>query len=89
MKPSTGAAVRDHRNAVRDGSESLSAINRNPCPQSPESAHTAPKDRSRAIDRYARAAGLSPESDEALVLEAMRRARFSIIGFYADTTLLA
>ena len=33
-----GAAVRDHRNAVRDGSESLSAINRNPCPQSPESA---------------------------------------------------
>ena len=24
--------------AVRDGSESLSAINRNPCPQSPESA---------------------------------------------------
>ena len=26
------------RNAVRDGSESLSAINRNPCPQSPESA---------------------------------------------------
>jgi len=42
--------------------------------------HTAPKDRSRAIDRYARAAGLSPESDEGLVLEAMRRARFSIIG---------
>src|ERR1700675_3964923 len=38
LKPSTGAAVRDHRNAVRDGSESLSAINRNPCPQSPESA---------------------------------------------------
>jgi hypothetical protein len=42
--------------------------------------HTAPKDRSRAIDRYARAAGLSPESDEGLVLEAMRHARFSIIG---------
>ena len=41
--------------------------------------HTAPKDRSRAIDRYARAARLAPESDEALVLEAMRRARFSII----------
>jgi hypothetical protein len=38
--------------------------------------HTAPKDRSRAIDRYARAARLAPESDEALVLEAMRRARF-------------
>ena len=28
--------------AVRDGSESLSAINRNPCPQSPESALRAP-----------------------------------------------
>src|SRR5262245_45118551 len=40
--------------------------------------HTAPKDRSRAIDRYARAARLAPETDEALVLEAMRRARFSI-----------
>src|SRR5665811_1221428 len=43
--------------------------------------HTAPKDRSRAIDRYARAARLAPESDEALVLEAIRRARFSIISF--------
>ena len=41
--------------------------------------HTAPKDRSRAIDRYARAARLAPESDELLVLEAMQRARFSII----------
>src|SRR6266446_5859631 len=40
--------------------------------------HTAPKDRSRAIDRYARAARLAPETDEALVLEAMRRARFSV-----------
>lgn len=28
MKLSTGAAVRDHRNAVRDRSESLSAFNR-------------------------------------------------------------
>jgi len=36
-----GAAVRDHRNAVRDRSESLSAINRNTCPQSPESAARA------------------------------------------------
>src|SRR6202162_6320037 len=38
LKPSMGAAVRDHRNAGRDRSESLSAINRNTCPQSPESA---------------------------------------------------
>jgi hypothetical protein len=41
--------------------------------------HTGPKDRSRAIDRYARAARLAPETDEALVLEAMRSARFSVI----------
>src|ERR1039457_7386750 len=38
--------------------------------------HTAPKDRSRAIDRYSRAARLALESDELLVLEAMQRARF-------------
>jgi len=42
--------------------------------------HTAPKDRSRAVDRYARMAQLSPESDEGRVLDAMRNARFSIIG---------
>jgi hypothetical protein len=41
--------------------------------------YTAPKDRSRAIDRFAKAAQLAPETDEALVLEAMRHARFSII----------
>jgi hypothetical protein len=41
--------------------------------------YTAPKDRSRAIDRYASAARLAPESDESVVLEAMQRARFSII----------
>lgn len=41
--------------------------------------YTAPKDRSRAIDRYARAAQLAPGADEALVLEAMRHARFSIV----------
>src|ERR1700694_4503019 len=38
LKPSTGATVRDHRNAVRDRSESLSAIDRNHCPHSSESA---------------------------------------------------
>jgi hypothetical protein len=41
--------------------------------------HTAPAGRSRAIDRYAKAAQLAPGSDEALVLDAMRRARFAII----------
>src|ERR1700729_3039691 len=38
LKLSTGPTVRDHRNAVRDRSESLSAIDRNHCPHSPESA---------------------------------------------------
>lgn len=41
--------------------------------------HTAEAGRSRAIDRYARSAKLATGSDEALVLEAMRQARFSII----------
>jgi hypothetical protein len=41
--------------------------------------YTAAKDRSRAIDRYARTARLAPDSDDVLVLEAMLRARFSII----------
>lgn len=41
--------------------------------------HTAQAGRSRAIDRYARSARLVAGSDEALVLEAMRAARFSIL----------
>ena len=40
--------------------------------------HTALPGRSRAIDRYARSARLVAGSDEALVLEEMRAARFSI-----------
>ena len=38
MKPSTGAAVRLHRNAVRHRPESLSAFKWNACPPSPEYA---------------------------------------------------
>jgi|BarGraNGADG00212_1021973.scaffolds.fasta_scaffold05497_1 hypothetical protein len=41
--------------------------------------HTAEAGRSRAIDRYAGSAQLAPGSDEALVLEAMCRARFSLV----------
>ena len=41
--------------------------------------YTAPADRSRAIDRYARSAQLAQGSDEALMLEAMRNARFALI----------
>jgi hypothetical protein len=41
--------------------------------------HTAAAGRSRAIDRYARSARLAAGSDEALVLEAMRASRFSIL----------
>jgi len=40
--------------------------------------YTAKQGRSRALDRYARAARLPAGSDEALVLDAMRRARFSV-----------
>src|SRR5579864_4135799 len=40
---------------------------------------TAEPGRSRAIDRYARSVQLAPGSDEASVLAAMCRARFSII----------
>lgn len=40
--------------------------------------YTAKDGRSRALDRYARAARLSPGSDEERVLEAMREARFSV-----------
>jgi hypothetical protein len=42
--------------------------------------HTAPAaGRSRAIDRYAKSVELAPGSDEALVLDAMRAARFSFL----------
>jgi hypothetical protein len=41
--------------------------------------HTAPADRSRAIDRYATSTRLVPGSDERLVLDAMRASRFSIL----------
>ena len=38
--------------------------------------YTAPPERTRAIDRYARTARFEPGSDEARVFEAMRNARF-------------
>ncbi len=41
--------------------------------------HTAPAGRSRAIDRYARSAPFAQGSDEALVLEAMCKARFAVV----------
>lgn len=40
--------------------------------------HTARPGRSRAIDRYAKAAALSPGSDEANALDAIRPAEFSL-----------
>jgi hypothetical protein len=54
--------------------------------------HTAPADRSRAIDRYARKAPPSPGSDEALVLDAMRSARFALLlieGWHEAAGLIA
>jgi hypothetical protein len=41
--------------------------------------HTAPPDKTRLIDRYARTAKVEPGSDEGLALEAMRRARFVVV----------
>jgi hypothetical protein len=41
--------------------------------------YTAPADRSRAIDRYAKSAKFDAISDERLVLDAMRAARFAIL----------
>jgi hypothetical protein len=41
--------------------------------------YTAPAGRSRAIDRYARSAQFAPGSDEAIMLGAMRNARFAVL----------
>jgi hypothetical protein len=41
--------------------------------------YTAPPGRTRAVDRYARAARFAPESDEALLLGAMCNARFAVV----------
>jgi len=41
--------------------------------------HTAPPGRTRAIDRYAKAARLPPDSEEARVLDAMCHAHFSVL----------
>jgi hypothetical protein len=41
--------------------------------------YTAPADRSRAIDRYARTDRFETQSDEVLMLDAMRAARFCIL----------
>jgi hypothetical protein len=43
------------------------------------SIYTAPANRVRAVDHYARSARLAPGSDEALMLEAMCNARFSVL----------
>jgi hypothetical protein len=41
--------------------------------------YTAPADRSRAIDRYARLARFEPQTDERLMLDAMRASQFAIL----------
>jgi hypothetical protein len=41
--------------------------------------YTAPADRSRAIDRYAKSAKFDAQSDERLMLEAMRTSQFAIL----------
>src|SRR4051794_18974343 len=42
------------------------------------SLYTAPPGRSRGIDRYARSTPVVPGSDEDVMLQALRRARFSV-----------
>jgi hypothetical protein len=41
--------------------------------------YTAPTDRSRAIDRFAKSAKFEPQSDERLMLDAMRASQFAIL----------
>jgi hypothetical protein len=41
--------------------------------------HTAAPDKARAIDRYARSANFAPDSNEAVALEAMCKARFTLL----------
>jgi len=41
--------------------------------------YTAPPDRSRAIDRYAKSAKFATQSDERLMLDAMMRSQFAIL----------
>ena len=41
--------------------------------------YTAPADRSRAIDRYAKSAKFDAQSDERLMLEAMRASQFALL----------
>ncbi|MGY3440202.1 MULTISPECIES: hypothetical protein [unclassified Bradyrhizobium] len=41
--------------------------------------YTAPRGRSRAIDRYAKSARFEAQSDQELVLDAMRRSQFAIL----------
>jgi len=42
--------------------------------------HTGPPERSRVIERYIRAAGAAPGSEDERTLEAMREGRFAILG---------
>ena len=51
MKPSTGAAVRNRRNAVRDQLECLSAIDWNRCPQSLECCNRRQPEREKCRKR--------------------------------------
>lgn len=41
--------------------------------------YTAPADRSRAIDRYAKSARFEARSDDGLMLDAMRRSQFAVL----------
>src|ERR1700688_716011 len=86
LKPSMGAAVRDHRNAVRDRSESLSAINRTACPQSLDCAYYSDIEHPEFLKAYAEivrksCALLKPDRFACFVVTDVRNKRGNLFGF--------
>jgi hypothetical protein len=72
LRHARSIGVADGKTLVVDSAEELNLV-------FDLAIYTAPADRSRAIDRYARSARFAPGSDEAVMLEAMCNARFGIV----------
>ena len=76
MQQARRLGLADGRKLILDSSNELDLV-------SDLVIHTAQAGRSRAIDRYARNAPPPAGSDEALVLDAMRNARFAVLSVEA------
>ena len=76
MQQARRLGLADGRKLILDSSNELDLV-------SDLVIHTAEAGRSRAIDRYARNAPPPAGSDEALVLDAMRNARFAVLSVEA------